>query len=210
VILAPNHFSFMDHFFLGAFVRRKVRFMAKSQLFKPPLQFIYTHGGVFPVRRGHRDDEMFKTAHSLLSRGKVIVMYDEGGRSRTGELQQAKPGIGRLALETGAPLIPAAITGTEDLWAGPLPKPKRVQVTFAAPIPVAELAATPDEAGSLVEDVLWPEVEAQFGRLLLRPGVIAALLAAVGVGGGIALRRPRASSGPPWRRRRRRRLSLRR
>src|SRR5215210_7433342 len=51
VILAPNHFSFMDHFFLGDFVRRKVRFMAKSQMFKRPLQFIYNHGGVFPVRR---------------------------------------------------------------------------------------------------------------------------------------------------------------
>ena len=52
VILAPNHFSFMDHFFTGAFIRRKIRFMAKSQLFKMPMQLIYTHGGVFPVRRG--------------------------------------------------------------------------------------------------------------------------------------------------------------
>src|SRR4029079_15021715 len=57
VILAPNHFSFMDHFFLGAFIRRKVRFMAKSQLFKRPMQFVYSHGGVFPVRRGSRDAE---------------------------------------------------------------------------------------------------------------------------------------------------------
>src|SRR5439155_1749672 len=54
VILAPNHFSFMDHFLIGAYLRRKVRFMAKSQLFKRPMQFIYTHGGVFPVRRGAR------------------------------------------------------------------------------------------------------------------------------------------------------------
>ena len=57
VILAPNHFSFMDHFLMGCYIRRKVRFMAKSQLFKPgPMQYIYTHGGVFPVRRGARDD----------------------------------------------------------------------------------------------------------------------------------------------------------
>ena len=62
VILAPNHFSFMDHFLMGCYIRRKVRFMAKSQLFKPPMQFIYTHGGVFPVRRGARDEEMFITA----------------------------------------------------------------------------------------------------------------------------------------------------
>src|ERR687894_169085 len=69
VIFAPNHFSFMDHFFLGAFVRRKVRFMAKSQMFKPPMQFIYTHGGVFPVRRGFRDEDAFVTALSILQRG---------------------------------------------------------------------------------------------------------------------------------------------
>ena len=55
VILAPNHFSFMDHFFAGAFTRRKVRFMAKSQMFQPRelMTRVYTHGGVFPVRRGH-------------------------------------------------------------------------------------------------------------------------------------------------------------
>src|SRR5919199_2439440 len=51
VILAPNHFSFMDHFFLGISIRRKVRFMAKSQLFTKPMEWIYSPGGVFPVRR---------------------------------------------------------------------------------------------------------------------------------------------------------------
>ena len=53
MIIAPNHFSFLDHFFVAVYLRRKVHFMAKSQLFQPPMQFIYTHGGVFPVRRGH-------------------------------------------------------------------------------------------------------------------------------------------------------------
>jgi 1-acyl-sn-glycerol-3-phosphate acyltransferase len=116
VILAPNHFSFMDHFLLGCYIRRKVRFMAKSQLFKRPMQFIYTHGGVFPVRRGARDDDAFITADSILGRGGVIAMYCEGGRSRTGELQQrAKPGIGRLALESGAPVVPVAIHGSAGI-----------------------------------------------------------------------------------------------
>jgi len=116
VILAPNHFSFMDHFFLGAFIRRKVRYMGKSQLFKPPMQFIYTHGGVFPVRRGHADEEAFITANSVLARGGTIAMYCEGGRSRTGDLApQAKPGIGRLALESGAPVVPVAIHGSHKV-----------------------------------------------------------------------------------------------
>jgi 1-acyl-sn-glycerol-3-phosphate acyltransferase len=113
VILAPNHSSFMDHFFVGAPIRRKVRFMAKSQLFTPPMQWIYTHGGVFPVRRGHRDEEAFVTAHSILDRGGCLAMYCEGGRSRDGRLaDEAKPGIGRLALETGATVVPVAIHGS--------------------------------------------------------------------------------------------------
>jgi 1-acyl-sn-glycerol-3-phosphate acyltransferase len=115
VIIAPNHFSFLDHFFVAAFMRREVNFMAKSQLFQPPLQFIYTHGGVFPILRGRRDDEAFKTAHAVLGRGDIVVMYAEGGRSRSGELGEAKPGIGRLALETGAVVVPTAISGTQKV-----------------------------------------------------------------------------------------------
>jgi 1-acyl-sn-glycerol-3-phosphate acyltransferase len=116
VILAPNHFSFMDHFLMGCSMRRKVRFMAKSQLFKRPMQFIYTHGGVFPVRRGARDEETFITARAIMARQGAIAMYCEGGRSRTGKLsEKAKPGIGRLALETGAPVVPIAIHGSSKV-----------------------------------------------------------------------------------------------
>jgi 1-acyl-sn-glycerol-3-phosphate acyltransferase len=116
VILAPNHFSFMDHFLMGCYLRRKVRFMAKSQLFKPPQQSMFSHGGVFPVRRGARDEESFITAETILARGGAITMYCEGGRSRTGKVaEQAKRGIGRLALETGAPVVPIAIYGSSHV-----------------------------------------------------------------------------------------------
>jgi 1-acyl-sn-glycerol-3-phosphate acyltransferase len=115
-ILAPNHFSYMDHFLVGIFIRRKVRFMAKSQLFSPLAQWVYLQGGVFPVRRGARDEEAFITAEAILARGGAITMYCEGGRSRTGNLaERAKPGIGRLALETGAPVVPIAIYGSSRI-----------------------------------------------------------------------------------------------
>ena len=116
VIIAPNHFSFMDHFFTGAFIRRKVRFMAKSQLFKRPLVWIYSPGGVFPVRRGARDDEAFITAEKILADGGCVAMYCEGGRSRTGKLSdKPKRGIGRLALESGAMIVPVAIHGSSKV-----------------------------------------------------------------------------------------------
>jgi 1-acyl-sn-glycerol-3-phosphate acyltransferase len=88
--------------------------MGKSQLFgSSPLSWIYSHGGVFPVRRGHHDEEAFISAYRILERGGAVVMYCEGGRSRTGELAAtAKPGIGRLALESGVPVVPLAILGS--------------------------------------------------------------------------------------------------
>jgi 1-acyl-sn-glycerol-3-phosphate acyltransferase len=113
LVLAPNHFSQMDHFFAGVFLRRKIRFMAKSQLFGPPvLTYIYKHGGVFPVRRGHHDEEAFRTAYELLDQEEMLLVYAEGGRQRSGEMGEPKPGIGRIALESGAPIVPVAIHGS--------------------------------------------------------------------------------------------------
>jgi len=113
VILTPNHFSQWDHFFAAVYLPRKVQFMAKSQLFtNPVITFIIDRGGAFPVRRGYDDQETFKTADAILERGGTVLMYAEGGRSRTGDLGQPKRGVGRLALETGAPVIPVAIHGS--------------------------------------------------------------------------------------------------
>jgi 1-acyl-sn-glycerol-3-phosphate acyltransferase len=134
VIVAPNHFSFLDHFFVAVYLRRKVQFMAKSQLFEMPMQIVYKNGGVFPVRRGHRDEEGFKTAHAVLARGGIVVMYCEGGRSRTGELGEAKPGIGRLALESGAPVVPTALVGSERVRDWKRLQFPKVTVQFGDPI----------------------------------------------------------------------------
>lgn len=116
VILAPNHFSNMDHFLAGVYLRRKIRFLAKSQLFGNPIgNYLFSTGGVFPIRRGQGDEEAFKTIHASFERGGLVMIYCEGGRSRTGELGTPRPGLGRAALESGVPVVPVAIHGSQGI-----------------------------------------------------------------------------------------------
>lgn len=170
LILAPNHASNMDHFFAGAFVRRRVQFMAKSQLFKPgPAQWIFSHGGVFPVRRGYHDEDAFVTAFQILDRGGTIVMYCEGGRSRSGKIaDQARPGIGRLALESGAPVVPVAILGSNQARNWKRLRFPRVTVQYGAPFkfPVVEQSTREQqlEVANYILDRI-KELHAELARL---------------------------------------------
>jgi 1-acyl-sn-glycerol-3-phosphate acyltransferase len=175
LIFAPNHGSFMDHFLLGAFTSRKVRFMAKSQLFQPPAQWIYTHGGVFPLRRGHRDEEPFITASTILERGGAVAMYCEGARSRDGKLaERPKPGIGRLALESGAPIVPVAIHGSSKVrnWRkGEFPK---VTVQYGDPIRWQRVRAPTRDQQMTVAQEIFNEIKVLYSGLetLGRKGVL--------------------------------------
>jgi len=173
-IVAPNHFSFLDHFFVAVYLRRKVQFMAKSQLFEMPMQIVYKNGGVFPVRRGQRDDEAFKTAHAVLARGGIVVMYCEGGRSRTGELGEAKPGIGRLALESGAPVVPTALVGSERVRDWKRLQFPKVTILYGDPLrwePVED--PTRDQQQAVANDV-YAQIRGLYAGLdtLGRKGVV--------------------------------------
>jgi 1-acyl-sn-glycerol-3-phosphate acyltransferase len=166
VILAPNHFSFMDHFFLGVSIRRKVRFMAKSQLFVPPMEWIYTHGGVFPVRRGHADEEAFTTAHTILEGGGCVAMYAEGGRSRTGKLaENVKRGIGRLALESGAPVVPIGIHGSSRVRNWKRLRFPKVTVLYGDPIRWERIADPTREQQQRVANDIFVEIRALYAQL---------------------------------------------
>jgi 1-acyl-sn-glycerol-3-phosphate acyltransferase len=136
VIIAPNHFSNMDHFFCGVFLRRQIRFMSKSQFFgnNPALSYVFRVSGHFPVRRGHSDEEAFATAHAILSRGGCVGIYAEGGRSRTGGLGEPRAGIGRLALESGVPVVPVAIHGSSGVKQWQQGRFPRVTVSFGEPL----------------------------------------------------------------------------
>jgi 1-acyl-sn-glycerol-3-phosphate acyltransferase len=166
VILAPNHFSFMDHFFLGAFIRRKVRFMAKSQLFSKPFVWIYSPGGVFPVRRGARDEEAFITAETILSDGGCVAMYCEGGRSRTGQLSdRPKRGIGRLALESGAVIVPVAIHGSSKVRNWKKLQFPKVTVQYGEPFRYERVSEPTREQQQAAAEDIFSEIKALYAGL---------------------------------------------
>jgi 1-acyl-sn-glycerol-3-phosphate acyltransferase len=196
-IVAPNHKSFWDSFFIGVCTHRHVRFMAKTELIQARYGRLLVRLGAFPVRRGQADADALETARTILRQGGLLALFPEGTRVRDpDELGNPRRGAGRLALETGAPLVPCAITGTEKLFRAGLPMPRRVQVAFSEPIPVSDLAATPEAAAALISETLWPEVEGEYRRLRARPTLIAAGLAALGIGGGLVARSRRRKSGP--------------
>ena len=166
LILAPNHFSFMDHFFVGMFTRRQVQFMAKSQLFKPPMQWVYTHGGVFPVRRGHDDQEAFITARAILARGGCVVMYCEGGRSRTGDLaERPRRGIGKLALESGAQVVPVGIYGSQRVRNWKRLRFPQVTVHYGEPLTYDVEPDPSRDRQQAVADEIFGEIKQLYGAI---------------------------------------------
>jgi 1-acyl-sn-glycerol-3-phosphate acyltransferase len=192
-IVAPNHKSFFDSFFIAMATKRHLRFMGKSELFDGRWGRLLISLGAFPVQRGTSDTEALETAREILRQGGLLAMFPEGTRVRDPrELGSPRKGVGRLALETGAPIVPCAIEGTDRRRLGPFPRPRRVQVSFASPVP-AHFAAepTPEAARALIADAVWPEVEREFKGLVSRPTLIAAGLTVLGVGGAAAARRRR-------------------
>jgi 1-acyl-sn-glycerol-3-phosphate acyltransferase len=166
VILAPNHASFMDHFFVAGFIRRRVHFMAKSQLFKGVGEWIFTHGGAFPVRRGHHDEEAFTTAFTILGRGGALVMYCEGGRSRTGAVGlEARPGIGRLALESGAPVVPIAIVGSHQVRNWRRLEFPRIRIQYGIPFRFTRVESATREQQQRAAELILERIRALHGEL---------------------------------------------
>jgi 1-acyl-sn-glycerol-3-phosphate acyltransferase len=139
--------------------------MAKSQLFTRPLQFVFTHGGVFPVRRGQRDEEAFATARAVVARGDVVVLYAEAGRSRSGELGKPRHGLGKIALETGAPVVPTAIVGSERArnWRR-LQFPK-VTVQYGKPMRFERVESPTREQAQAASEIIFEEVRGLHSRL---------------------------------------------
>jgi 1-acyl-sn-glycerol-3-phosphate acyltransferase len=143
-VLSANHTSNFDPWPLGIplYPRRFLRFMAKSELFWPPLGWIVKGAGGFKVRRGESDTQAIGTAEALARAGYVVVMFPEGTRRSKGlrkkHTARAHTGAARIALAAGVPLVPAAISGTDRLRFF-----ARLRVAYGAPLDIDDLRGRP-------------------------------------------------------------------
>jgi 1-acyl-sn-glycerol-3-phosphate acyltransferase len=197
-VLAPNHKSFLDPFLLGLVLHRPLRYMAKVEVLRGPLGRLLIALGAFPVRRHEADAEAVQTARTLLAQGELVVVFPEGTRvDEPDALGSPHHGAGRLALETGAPIVPVAISGTAHLWLGPIPKPRIVRIAFLPAVGVPDLPSARDALEELIDREVWPAVQHEYGRLAATPGPIVTALAALGLGGGLIARRVAAAERTP-------------
>ncbi|HEX4719228.1 MAG TPA: lysophospholipid acyltransferase family protein [Thermoleophilaceae bacterium] len=166
VILAANHRSFLDPFIVGCCMRRPVYFVAKQELFQKRWQgWLLNRLGAFPIRRGESDEESLATARGVLERGEALVIFPEGTRMRNGPLGRPKRGVGRLALETGAPVVPIAILGSERARRGFKIRPVWVRVRCGRPLTFPRMENPSPRLADEVTARLWPCVELQWNWL---------------------------------------------
>lgn len=165
LILASNHRSFLDPFLLCKARRRPLYFVAKREAFRHRLYgWLLNSVGAFPVARGERDEEALATARAVLARGEVLAIFPEGTRVRSGPLGRPRPGIGALAMETGAPVVPVALVNSEHVRRGW--RIRRVRVTgLAGPA----LRFGPGEDPRAVTASIWKRVAAQYELLADMP-----------------------------------------
>jgi 1-acyl-sn-glycerol-3-phosphate acyltransferase len=195
VILAANHRSFFDPFVIGTMTRRPVYYVAKKELFgySRILSWLLNALGAFPVDRGGGDHETIETAKQILNRGDVLLMFPEGTRTRPGSLGRPKRGVGRLALESGAPVVPIAIIGTEDIRRSWRIRPRKVRLRAGRPLHFPRVDnASPALAGA-VTDRIWPMVMLQWEWLGGMPPIRrAAIIGAGAAGTGLSVLLARA------------------
>ena len=144
VIIASNHLSFSDSIFMPLVVPRKVTFLAKSEYFTSPgikgfiKKITFIALGQVPVDRsgGRRSEAALLTGLDLLSEGACIGIYPEGTRSPDGKLYKGRTGIARMAIESGAAIVPVAMFNTAEIQptGQVVPKVRRVEMIFGEPL----------------------------------------------------------------------------
>jgi glycerol-3-phosphate dehydrogenase (NAD(P)+) len=168
LVVAANHRSFLDPFAIGAALpwRRPMNYVAKVELFERRWQgWLLSRLGAFPIRRGESDELAMTTARLAVERGGTVCIFPEGTRIRRGTLAAPKRGVGRLALQTGAPVVPTAVFGSERVRRGWRIRPRQVRVRLgkAMTFPTVDEPSPP-----LAESVtarIWPNVLLQWEEM---------------------------------------------
>src|SRR5215211_1624786 len=165
LIVASDHRSFLDPFVIGALLpwRRQIQFVAKVELFEKRWQgWILSRLGAFPIRRGQSDETAMETARRAVERGGTVVIFPEGTRIRTGSLSTPKRGVGRLALESGASVLPVAVHGTEHVRRGLRVRPRKVKLRAGRSMTFPRTEHPSPGLAATVTDRIWPNIELQW------------------------------------------------
>lgn len=130
-IIAANHLSWTDIPLVPAYLSSQVIYIAKEELFQGKMGWLVRFLGAIPVKRGEADRQLLRASDDLLKRGRILVIFPEGHRSKTRQMIPANAGVGMIALRAGVPVVPVAVCGSEHALKKFRP---RVTITYGEPM----------------------------------------------------------------------------
>lgn len=147
VVLITNHKSNIDPVIVGMICPRPLRYMAKKSLFgNAALRRLIVTLGAFPIDRGAGDRAALTTSLEILAEGGVLLMFPEGQRQHDDAVHDFLPGVGMLALRSGAAVVPLAMDGTQRMMAGGRPRLPALRARMGPPVDLSDLTARNSKA----------------------------------------------------------------